>query len=108
MIDLEGLDFTMYTNILKLLGGNIYTGLIDYMKRLRNSLCHVSFISLEQGMSQQDFRQELDLMEDYFIYYGVSFALVNTSKDYNLRRIWDGQKTLVSAVDCSVKLNLFF
>ena len=87
VIDLEELDFTMYTNILKLLGGNIYTGLIDYMKRLRNRLCHVSFISLEHGMSQQDFRQELDLMEEYFIYYGVSFALVNTSKDYILRQI---------------------
>lgn len=87
MIDLEGLDFTMYMNISKLLGGNINPELIDYMKNLRNCLCHVSFSSIQQGMSQKSFRDELDMMEEDFKYYGVNVPLVDTCKAYILRRI---------------------
>ena len=91
-INLQELDFTMYMNILKLLKGNANTGIISYMKQLRNRLCHVSFISLEQGISQQEFRRELDVMEFNFIRRGVDIALVNTCKNDIPNRIKDVQK----------------
>ena len=85
--NLQELDFTMYMNILKLLGVNANTGIIKYMKELRNRLCHVSFISLQQGISQQKFRKHLDMMEFHFIRLGVDITLVNTCKNDILYRI---------------------
>ena len=79
-INLEDLDFTMYMKILKLLGGSANTVLIDYMTNLRNHLCHVSFTSLERGMSHRDFTNELNLMEFYFKKYGVDKKLVDMCK----------------------------
>ena len=86
-INLQELGFTMHMNILKLLKGNANTGIISYMKQLRNRLCHASFISLEQGTSQQEFRRELDLMEFNFIRRGVDITLANTCKNDILNRI---------------------
>ena len=81
-IDLEKMDFTMYMSILKLIQKNyIETGMIRYLKDLRKEFCHVSFISLEQGMSQEEFKIELNLMEIGFNQHGIDNRLVKMCKE---------------------------
>lgn len=79
-IKVEKLDFTMYMKIYKLLGGNTNTKLINYLNYIRNSLCHVSLLSLNQGMDQKSFRAKLNSMAFNFKNYGVDKTLVDTCK----------------------------
>ena len=88
VINSEELDFTMYMNILALLKETKKRKpLINYMKKLRNKLCHISFISLKSGMSHQEFKNELNSMEFCFKNYGVDTELINICKEEILRRI---------------------
>ena len=88
VINLEELDFTMYMNILALLKETKKRrSLINYMKKLRNNLCHISFISLKKGMSHQEFKDELNCMAFYFKQCSVDTKLIDTCKKEILRRI---------------------
>ena len=83
-INLEKLDFTMYMKIYELLGGDTNTDLLKYLRLIRNNLCHVSLISLNQGMDQKCFKAKLNSMAYYFKSYGVDRTLVDTCKRYIL------------------------
>ena len=45
-INLRKLDFTIYYQIYSILDGNYQKGLLEYLRNLRNTLCHLSLVSL--------------------------------------------------------------
>lgn len=80
VIKTENLDFIMYMRIFRLLGGNTQTKLIKYMEKLRNHYCHISIKKLRDNMSQQEFKNQLDLMGQTFENYGIKPQLVYLCK----------------------------
>lgn len=68
-IDFSKLDFTMYCHIYSLLNGRREKGLVNYLKKLRNYLCHLPMASIRKDFSQAEFEKYWNKTTKDFDYY---------------------------------------
>ena len=75
-IDLRKLDFTIYYQIYSILDGNYQKGLLEYLRNLRNTLCHLSLVSLRNDFSKVEFEKKWRKTTKDFEYFSVDTDLL--------------------------------
>ena len=79
-IELLNLDGSIYLGIINFIEGKKFSGLIKYMKKTRNDLCHLSAEELQNDMSQNEFAHRCKKFTFDLKYFGIKNDL--------LRRCW--------------------
>ena len=71
------LDFSIYLKIIKILGGAAPKGLLNYIVRLRNYLCHVPVVELQNNLDAAAFEHELLSIRQNLESWGIDKGLLD-------------------------------